>query len=337
MNTTTTPDIRTATLAGFMKDRTWIGHADQSETFDGPIPRQRAIDLLSYPLAEATLTGTVLTEDGVQTIEIPDRKAIVRTDTGVAFGIFKQGYKIHQPAEWCVENIDLLLDGGLSLATVAVVSHGARVLVQAELPDTRIATAPGAEPVEHRPRVNVATSQDGSIATTYTVGERLIICENELSLRGFRSVLGAHSGIWKVRHTSNSLGRATEVRAALGLIAEQVGDEFDREFRTLVSQYVSDSRWNEFVKAYTGVEKAKEGRSKTIAENKVKALNEIWNDDPRGASWKNSAYGVLTTLNTASHHVFGADKNREERNFSRVIDGTREKFDEGVLRLLATV
>lgn len=336
MNTTITKNS-TATLAGFMKDRAWIGHANERKVYDGAVPRQDAIDMLSYPLAEASLTATVLGEDGVQTIEIPDRKAIVRTDTGLAFGIFTQGYQIHEPRQWCIDNVDLLLDGGLEIATVAVVKGGARVLLQAEIPEGRVATAPGAEPVVHRPRLNVATSMDGSIATTYSVGERLIICENELSLRGFRRVLAQHDGIWKVRHTSESLGRAIEVRAALGLIAEQVGDAFEQEFRDLVSQYVSDARWNDIVKAFTGVEKAKEGRSKTMAENKVKALNNLWFNDPRAASWKNSAYGVLAAFNTASHHVFGADKSRTERNQQRVIDGTREKFDEGVLRLLETV
>ena len=66
----------------------------EAQTFDGAVPREEALRLLSYPLAEASLTATVLGPDGVQTIEMPDRKAIVRTDTGVAFGVFKQGYKI---------------------------------------------------------------------------------------------------------------------------------------------------------------------------------------------------------------------------------------------------
>ena len=97
---------------------------------------------------------------------MPDRKAIVRTDTGVAFGVFKQGYQIHQPTDWCLNYVDMLLDGGLEIATVAVVAGGARVLLQAQLPETRVATAPGAEPVEHRPWLSVATSHDGTIATT---------------------------------------------------------------------------------------------------------------------------------------------------------------------------
>ena len=331
MNTTA---IQTSTLAGFMEGRRWIGHADERQTFDGAVPREAALELLSYPLAEASLTATVLTEDGVQTIEMPDRKAIVRTDTGVAFGVFKQGYRIHQPADWCLNYVDLLLDGGLQIATVALIRGGARVLLQAQLPETRIATAPGAEPVEHRPWLSVATSHDGTIATTYGVGTRLLVCENELSLRGFRGLVRDLNSVHKVRHTSQSLGRIGDVRANLGLVAEQIDEEFDNEFRELVGQYVSDYTFNEIVKAYTGVEKAKEGRSKTIAENKVKVLNNLWRNDERAASWKNSTYGVLAAFNTAQQYEFGPDKGRTERNQAQLIDGTREKFDANVLRLV---
>ena len=334
MNTKT---INTQTLAGFMKGRRWIGHADEAQTFDGAVPREEALRLLSYPLAEASLTATVLTEDGVQTIEMPDRKAIVRTDTGVAFGVFKQGYQIHQPAEWCLNYVDMLLDGGLEIATVAVVNAGARVLLQAQMPDTRVATAPGAEPVKHRPWLSVATSHDGTIATTYGVGTRLLICENELSLRGFQGLVRDLNSVYKVRHTSQSLGRIGEVRANLGLVAEQVDGEFDKEFRELVSEYVSDAKFNEIVKAFTGFDKAKEGRSKTIAENKVGVLNNLWRNDERAASWRNSMYGVLATFNTAHQYEFGADKGRVERNQRQLIDGTREKFDANILELARSI
>ena len=337
MSQDTTIAPRTSTLAGFMQGRTWIGHAEEARVFEGAVPREAALELLSYPLVEASLTATVLSDSGVQTIEMPDRKAIVRPDTGTVFGVFKSGYQIHQPAEWCLNYVDLLLDGGLEIATVALVNQGARVLLQAQLPEARTATAPGAEPVIHRPWLSVATSHDGSIATTYGVGTRLLICENELSLRGFRSLVSQLNSVHKVRHTSQSLLRIGEVRSNLGLVAERIDEQFDSEFRELVSEYVSDAQWMEIVKAYTGVDKAKEGRSKTIAENKVSVLNRLWTEDERAASWRNSAYGVLAAFNTAHQYEFGADKDRTERNQRQLIDGTRAKYDENILGLLASV
>lgn len=337
-STTTHP--QTSTLAGFMKDRNWIGHAEEAQVFDGAVPRDEALKLLSFPMVEGAVRVVVTTEDGVTEIEDPTRKAIVRLDTGTTFGIFKKGYRIHPYDEWLISNVDTLLDGGLEIGTVALTKGGARALLQAELPETRYATAPGAEPVAHRPHITAATSSDGSIATTYGVGTRILICENELAVgfgRGYHDLAKSFTGMHKVRHTSNSIGQIYEVRQSLGLVMEEIGDTFDQEFRELVSQYVSDAKWNEFVKAYTGIDKAPEGRSKTIAQNKVDALNDLWFNDERAASWKNSAYGVVAAMNTAGHHIFGADKGRTERNQNRTIDNAWAEQSRNALQLLASV
>lgn len=337
MSTTTAPT--TSTLAGFMGQRSWIGHADEAQTFDGPVPREAAIELLSFPMVEASISVTALTPDGVVSFDAPDRKAIIRLDTQDVFGIFKSGYKIHLYPEWLVENTEIISDGGLEIGTVALTKRGARALLQAEMPETRVATAPGAEPVAHRPHLTAATSADGSIASTYGVGTRVLICENELAVGfggGFHAFAKSFSGMHRVRHTSGSLDRVGQVRTDLGLVVEEVGDTFDKEFRELVSQHVSDSRWREFVNAYTGVEKAKEGRSKTIAQGKADALNTLWRSDERVAPWANSAYGVLAAINTASHHVFGADKGRTQRNQDRTIDGKWEEQARNTLQLLAS-
>lgn len=323
-------------LIGFTSQRgnAWHWREGNDNHFEGAIPRDRVLQLLSYPLAEGAVSATVIGDDGVLTVEAPDRKAIVRTDTQQVLGIFKQGYKIHQPAEWCLSNLELLLDGGLEIGSAIVLKGGAVAAVQAELPETRVAAGGrGAEPVLHRPHITAATSHDGSMATTYLTGTKIWVCDNTLSMAMAESSALKH----KIRHSSQSLSRIYEVRNNLGLIVEQVGDEFDQMVRELTERYVSDAKFTEVVKAYTGVDKAKEGRSKTIAENKVQALNNMWYNDDRVAPWRNSAWGVLAAFNTADHHVFGADKTRLERNEQRALSGDRQKFDGNVLRLLETV
>ena len=333
-----TKTIQTQTLAGFMEGRQWIGHADEARTYAGAVPREDALALLSYPLAEGKVTVSlpIITDDGVETLTIdaPDRKAVVRTDTATIMGMFMSGYQIHQPAKWCLDNLDLILDGGLEIGTVAVVKGGKLAMLQAELPESRIATAPGAEPVAHRPQITAATSHDGSTSTLYGVGDRVLICENQISVSGL-SAFG-FDAVTKIRHSSRSLSRVFEVRANLGLVVEEIGDAFDEQFRILCAQHVTDARFEEIVQAFTGEAKAPEGRSKTIATNKANALRDLWRDDPRAAPWKNSAYGVLATFNTAQNHILGADKGRTERNQQRTIEGKWETFDAGILRLLQT-
>lgn len=335
---TITASQSTSTLAGFMNGgRAWIGHAEAAQTYEGAVPRQDALDLLSFPVVEGQIHSVVITDDGVDDIIDETRKTIIRLDTRETFGVFKNGYKIHPYPQWLVENVDLLLDGGMKIGTVALTKGGARALLQAEMPEDRIATAPGAEPVPNRPHISAMTSLDGSIATTYGIGTKVLICENELSLAGFRGLVRSFTAFQKTRHTSGSLNRVLEVRQALGLVAEEIGDAFDQEFRELMAQHVSDAKFRDVVNAYTGVEKAKEGRSKTMAQGKVDALTTLWRNDNRVAPWRNSAYGVLAAFNTAAHHVFGSDKGRVERNQERVIQDEWAKFDTNVLALLASV
>jgi phage/plasmid-like protein (TIGR03299 family) len=344
---TITASATTSTLAGFMEGRRWIGHAAAAEKFDGPVPRQAALDLLSYPLAEGSVKVEVpiITPDGVETLVIddPKKKAIVRTDTGRVFNYTSLGYQIHQPDEWLLKNMELITDGGLDIGTVAVTKGGALAMLQAELPEARIATAPGAEPVKHRPHFIAATSMDSSIATTYGAGTKVLACENQLGVSAFMRG-GLMDVFVKIRHSANSLDRVYEIRQRLGLVVEEIGDAFDLEFRTLVGQHVSDARFLEIVKEFTGEDNAKEGRSKTIATNKGDTLRRLWKNDDRVAPWKNSMYGVLAAFNTASHHerAFGADEEKRlERNTVRTIEGKWDEFDTNILRLagarLATV
>jgi phage/plasmid-like protein (TIGR03299 family) len=332
---TLTASKTTSTLAGFMKGRTWIGHAAEARTYDGPVPTEDALELLSFPVAEGSvhIEVPILMPDGVETLRIDakDRKATVRTDTQQVFGLFKKGYTIHPYPEWLVKNLDTITHGGLEIGTVAIVKGGAMALVQAELPEGRMATAPGAEPVAHRPHVFAATSLDGSTSTTYGTGTTALICENQVTVFGV-AALGKTTS-HKIRHSAHSLSRVFEIRANLGLVVEEIGDEFEAEFRALAAQSVSDAKFRELVKQFTGVEVANEGRSKTIAQNKENVLLDLWFNDGRVAPWRGNAYGVLAAFNTANNHIFGADKDRTDRNHTRLIRGQWAKLDRGALAL----
>lgn len=319
-------------LIGFTAERgkAWHHLEGYDNHFEGAIPVERMMDLMSYPLAEGVPTVTVLGDDGVTTFEAKGHKGIVRVDTGEVFKFFREGYRIHQPREWLVQNLDTLTHGGLELAAGLLLKGGAVASVQAELTATREA----AEGVKHRPYITAATSMDGSMATTYLVGTRLWVCDNTLTY-----ALGERDALrHKVRHSSNSLGRMGDVRANLGLVVEEVGDVIDEEIRRLTSEYVAESRWNDFLKAYTEYEPDKPGKAKTNAERKIGELNRMWNHDERVAPWKNSAWGVLAAVNTAEHHVFGTDgPRREERNALRTVQGKWDAIDRNTLRVLASV
>jgi hypothetical protein len=167
------------------------------------------------------------------------------------------------------------------------------------------------------------------LATTFLVGTQIIVCDNTLAA----GLKNADAKV-KVRHSVNSLNRVGEIRTNLGLAVEEAGDAFDAEVKALTSEFVSDERWNEFVKAYTNVENTAEGRSRTMAETKVGILNRLWTFDER----KNNAYGVLAAVNTAMHHEFSVKgMERAERNMLRTVTDEWADIDAGTLALLATV
>jgi phage/plasmid-like protein (TIGR03299 family) len=339
MSTETLDWLNQNTLIGYtsLRGKAWHYRKGSDNHFAGAVPEERALELLSYPVAESASiesTVVVITETGVEerTFTADKHKSIIRLDTGETFEFFKLGYQMHQPREWCLEYLDLILSGGLQIASVVVLKGGAVAALQAELPETFKAKSKGAEPVAFRPFVTAATSFNGSIATTYGRGAQVVVCDNTLAV-----ALRSFDGVTKIRHSARSLERVGEIRTNLALIVEEVGDAFSEQVKLLTAQHVSNSRFNDVVDAYTGASKAKEGRGKTIADRKVKVLKDLWKHDERVAPWKNSAYGVLAAFNTAQHHYFGTEKTRVERNQQHVIEGKWNQFDDNVLRLLAAV
>lgn len=337
MSAETLEYLRNNTRIGFTDKRGAAWHAargadgDYLNHFPGAIPVEEVRSLMAYPLVEGEITATVLDDEGVHTFSAPDRKAIIRADTGDVFNVTSRQYQIHEPEEWLVDNLDLILDGGLEVGSCGLLKGGRQAFVQAEMPETREAV----EGVKHRPFLTAATSHDGSLATTYLSGTTVVVCDNTLS-----------AALWekgtdkvKIRHSRNSLNRIQEVRTNLGLIVEEVGDDFDAQVRELTSRYVSDSVWNEFVKAMTNPNgKELTGRSQTMVTNKVGELQRMWNYDERVAPWKNNAYGVVVAVNTWSHHVARVKNvERAERNASRMVTGEFEKLDANTLRLLDRV
>lgn len=335
MSTETLEWLRENTLIGYTEKRGKAWHARHNDEdgnhYPGPVPIEDVSKLLGYELAEASLNATVINSDGVLEVPVKNRKAIVRLDTGAVFGIFGAGYKIHRPQEWLVDNLNLILDGGLNVGSALALKGGAVAAIQAELSDTREA----AEGVLHRPFLSAVTSHDGSLATTYFAGTTVIHCDNTLSA-GLRAVdVLKH----KVRHSRNSLDRISDVRERLDLVVEQVGDLFEEEVKRLTSEVVSEEKWQRFLSAFTNP-KGKElsGRSQTMADTKAATLNRLWNYDERVAPWRGNAYGVVAAVNTFTHWEAGVKNvTRDERNGLRMASGEFNDLDASTIKLLAAV
>jgi phage/plasmid-like protein (TIGR03299 family) len=361
--------LNTQTLIGYTARRGTAWHYRAGEQggepnhYEGPVPvadvRRR---LFSWTAVEGEITATALTPHGVVQGSDPDRKAVMRSDTGAILGVFRRGYRPHQYEQWLVQAVETILDADLCIGSAGLLRGGAQAWVQVELADT----LHGAQGVAFRPFLTAATSLDGSLASTYLTGVQVVVCDNTLS-----AALG-ESGAQRIRvkHSSRSLGRITDVRQALGIV-HRTADAFTTQLERLLAESVSDDRFRRFVDAWTsptapdaphssvpvastastaspGRESGRDlaragagrvsGRSVTLARAKADDLWRLWRHDERVAPWAGTAYGVLAAVNTYTHHhatVRGAT--RAERNAGRVITGGHDTLDRHTLDVLAAV
>ena len=336
MSKETLAHLNTQTLIGYTAKRgtAWHYRAEHQGTepnhYTGPIPVADVYRrLFAWTPVSAALQAVLMDDNGVTTITDDTRQVIIRPDTGTVLGVFKNGYQIHNYADWLVGNVESILDTDeLAIGSAGLLKGGAVAWVQIEMEETL-----SVEGVEFRPFLTAATSLDGSLATTYQTGSQVVVCDNTLS-----AALGQSSQRVKIRHSTHSLGRLTSVRDALGIV-HGVADSFAAAVAALCDEAVSPARWERFVTAYTGEGDPKAGkRAAANAKANAETLHQLWNYDPRVSPWKGTAYGVVAAANTWLHHeaqVRGAD--RATRNMERAITGKVDEFDTATLRVLATV
>ncbi|NJP91611.1 DUF932 domain-containing protein [Nonomuraea sp. FMUSA5-5] len=323
------------TLIGFTGKRGTAWHyrasqqGDEPNHYPGPIPvddvKRR---LFHWEPIEGSIETTYLTGDGVTRLTDPDRKAIIRPDTGSVLGVFKQGFRIHEYKRWLVDHIETILDDDLSIGSAGLLKGGAVAWVQVEIPET--CTTP--EGVAFRPFLSGATSLDGSLSSTYQTGAQLIVCDNTLSA----ALATSNAKRVKIKHSRRSLDHVVDVRDALGII-HQIADGFAAEVQRLCQVDVSRKDWTAFLDKHTPVP-AEHGRKRTMAENKRHALHHLWTYDRRVRPWQGTAFGVVQAVNTFTHHeqtVRGAV--RAERNMHRMVTGGVDDLDLGTLQTLEAV
>jgi phage/plasmid-like protein (TIGR03299 family) len=329
--------LNTNTLIGYTSERgtAWHYRAEiqgtESNHYAGAVPvedvRRR---LFHWQAIEGTVQTVVLLPDGVATITDPKRKAIVRPDTQEVLGVFKKRYQIHAYDKWLLETVAELLDDDLSIGSAGLLRGGAVAWVSVEVPET-ITTREG---VAFRPHLLAAASHDGSTATGYHRCIQLVVCDNTMSA-ALRESEGHDQNV-RVRHSSRSLERLIEARAALGIV-HTIADEFAAEVAQLTSVTVSDGDWNRFLDSLVPVPDER-GRARTNAQAKRETLGRIYHEDERAAPWQRTAFGVLQAVNTMVHHetnVRGAT--RAERNMERAVSGEIDRLDRDTLDRLHAV
>lgn len=184
------------------------------------------------------------------------RDVLYRTDTGNALSVVSNDYKIVQPGEVLDFFAKLAEIGGFELETAGALSDGKRIWALAKVND-------GAPVIGHdvvRPYVLLATSFDGTLATTAKMSTVRVVCSNTLTM----SVgSGAESGFAAGKAESDTEGRAVsslvriphsknfdaeKVRLELGIVAN-VFERWLVEARILSERAMDEREAGNFVAA----------------------------------------------------------------------------------------
>jgi phage/plasmid-like protein (TIGR03299 family) len=123
-----------------------------------------------------------------------DKVVTFRSDTKAPLGVVSDDWRAVQPRQVAEFFKDLLVGVGLEIETLGVLQGGKRVWCMAKVGDD-------AEVVKGdkvMPYILVATSMDGTLATTIRFTTVRVVCHNTL-----RMAMGSSNGLIKVRHSTH--------------------------------------------------------------------------------------------------------------------------------------
>lgn len=241
------------------------------------------------------------------------------------------GYTPHQFDEWLLNAPAKLLasdSSELGIVSAGLLSGRSVAWVQIGIPEW-ITTPEG---IAFRPYIMATSAANGKTSTGYFMGSNIGVCDNTVT--AFQNSAEREGRVFKVKHTSNSLIRLSDVHEALKLIdthAQTMGEAISY----LVNTPMSESQWSSVMETVCPLP-AESGRGQTMAQNKRDKLDELYRYDircqPQGTAW--AAAQAVNTFNQHYSTVKG-DVHRAERNMLAEIAGKTAEQDASIFAALA--
>lgn len=332
MSTETSEWLNRNVLVGFTDQRGQAWHYRESNQGDEPNHYPGAIPLddvrrrlFAWNAQAVPMFVAGPGADGGDTVEVPNRKAIIRDDTHEVLGVVSDSYVPHQYEDVLLKQVSAILDDDLQIGSAGLLKGGAIAWVQVEMAKNWTVAD-----VEFRPHLLATTSFNGSIPTTYKKTVTIVVCDNTRA-----TALKEPGDSYRVRHTANSAVKLGEARTVLKIIHD-LGQDFAAEVEKLLSVKVTDSMFTKFVEHLVPLRNDASKTAITKAETDRGNYMKLWNDDARVTPWKGTAFGALQAVNTYRQHVrpTRGDTIRVERNMMDTLTGQTESGDTVALQRL---
>ena len=227
------------------------------------------------------------------------RDVLYRSDTNVPLGVVGKDYKVVQPADVLDFFAKLAENNNFELETAGSLSGGKRIWAMAKVNDG--ATVVGQDVV--KPYVLLATSYDGTLATTARFTSVRVVCSNTL---GFAAAEGGdtirinHSKEFSAKDTALDLG-----------IAFNAFDKFMIDSRRLAAKEVNSTFAVEFLKLLlpasvrtTTVNGIKTKEAVPVENTKAfQSIMALFNGQALGSDLPEASGSAWALLNAVTEHV----------------------------------
>ena len=202
---------------------------------------------------------------------------------------------------------DNLLDGGASWESAGSIKGGRIVFGSLVIPKEIVLDEKGAND-KTTTYLLVHTSHDGSVSVQASVTPVRVVCQNTLNI-----ALKGTQQSFKLRHTQSVDGKIQIAREALGLSFAYM-DIFEQEAKALFETAVTDLEFNKIITSiYPKPKDDGSKKAKTVWENKIDTLNDLYFKSPTVATIKGTAWGVFNTLTEQVDYYRNTNAKDEKR------------------------
>ena len=299
-----------------------------------------ALEVPSANLIPVTLESgepfdTIIDGQAYRVNVVPNKKAIVRSDDFSELGRHGATYAAHHYEDWMLRKISNVVQGGLIIDNAGTLRNGAQAFVTIRLDEE---LHDGSTGLDFWPFLLAYTSLDGSLATTYSAGVRLPICDN--MHQGYAAAAKAAGRQYKAKHTrySTSANVVAGVQQALSIMDRAATGMVDFA-QELTQIELSRKQWIQVLDIIEPPAAADASKVKvTKTENRRNLLDDFYVTSPMNAPWTGTAFGALQAVNSYEQHArMSRGMPAAERVFDRAIRGDLLDADVSALEAISKV
>lgn len=231
-------------------------------------------------------------ETGGDVLTYPEQKVLFRSDNQRPLSVVSGRYQVVQPREVLEFYRDLTEVSGYELETAGVLKEGKKFWALARI--GKEAALKGSDLVKGY--LLLATSCDGTLATTATPTTIRVVCNNTLAI-----ALNEATAAVKVPHSTAFDAQAVKVR--LGVAVSQ-WEGFMYRMKALADRKVKGEESTRYFRSVLGIPEAQPQQDAVVVQERaLKRVQELYEGQGRGAelsSAKGTAWGLL---NAVTEHV----------------------------------